>query len=405
MDEINKFWIGTYFDKNIILFNTISKKFISVGTDKSYNENELYLGEDVFRIMPIKTAEEVLNSHSEHSGVISTDYLINKVFSQNILKITIVLGYKCNLSCSYCYESRQENVEVSIDVKKIETFIKEYCILNKIEEVAIEFYGGEPMVYFKELIEISENMKNYFEEKYSFTIMTNGTLLSKEKIHIMRELGLKKIEISIDGNEVVHNNRRPMINGNNSFKRIVNNITELKEEINIVIRINIDKENSECIDELLDIFEEYDLKKSVFIYFTNVINCSKNCDLEDDTINLLPDMYVKAFERQFNIPFRIYAIGPCHMHKKNSFGLKPNGDLVKCLAVDSFIGNINNDLNPIQESKNYISTCKNCALFPICFGGCKYEYSDEKSMCPITMFKKLLPKYIKAKYRISKYKK
>lgn len=402
MKDINRFWIGTYYNKHIILFNTISKKFISVNTDKIYEEDELYLGEDIFKSMPIEIAEEILNIHSDNGNEITSDYLINKVFDQNILKITIVLGYKCNLACSYCYESRQENIDININVDKITTFIKEYCRLNKINKVAIEFYGGEPIVYFKELIDISKNMKEYFKEKYSFTIMTNGTLLTKEKIDIMKNLGLKKIEISIDGNEVVHNNRRPMINGNNSFKTIVKNIIQLKDEINIVIRINIDKENSAYVDELLDVLEKYKLKESIFIYFTNVINCSNNCSEDDDSINLLPDMYVKAFERKFNIPFRIYAIGPCHLHKKNSFGLKPNGDLVKCLAVDSFIGNINKNFNPIQKRRDYTEKCKSCALFPICFGGCKYEYSDENGICPINMFNKLLPKYLKAKFNISK---
>ena len=189
-----------------------------------------------------------------------------------------------------------------------------------------------------------------------------------------------------------------MKSGDNSFKTIIKNVIEVKDYVNIVIRINVDKENSAHINELLDIFERFKLKESVFVYFTNVINCSNSCELEEDVASLLPDLYVEAFNRNFRVPFRIYSIGPCHLHKKNSFGLRPNGDLVKCLAVNSTVGNINNGSDLVQEKRIYSSKCKECSLFPICFGGCKYEYSDKNDTCPINMFKNLLHKYLKVKY-------
>ena len=85
----------------------------------------------------------------------------------------------CNLNCVYCYESHKSNKYMTLEVAQ-------RAIQNAFEKegfdyVSVQFMGGEPLLGFPLIKEISEWMwENEFSKPYELFASTNGTLLNDE---------------------------------------------------------------------------------------------------------------------------------------------------------------------------------------------------------------------------------
>ena len=97
--------------------------------------------------------------------------------------LRIQLGLKCNMHCKYCAQSLdRESESVVSSVKDVGPFIE---MLKKggidCNDGSIEFWGGEPLVYWKTLLVLIPKLRELYP-KASFGMVTNGTLLTEEKI-------------------------------------------------------------------------------------------------------------------------------------------------------------------------------------------------------------------------------
>lgn len=85
----------------------------------------------------------------------------------------------CNLNCVYCYESHKSNKYMTLEVAQ-------RAIQNAFEKegfdyVSVQFMGGEQLLGFSLIKEISEGMwENEFSKPYELFASTNGTLLNDE---------------------------------------------------------------------------------------------------------------------------------------------------------------------------------------------------------------------------------
>lgn len=115
----------------------------------------------------------------------SIDAPVSKSNSIKTLKVS--LGLSCNYECTYCSQRFVPHGDSTTqhDVPKfVESLIKN---LDSDPE-KIEFWGGEPFVYWKTLKPLAENLR----EKYphaEFLIITNGSLLDSEKNIWLDKLG------------------------------------------------------------------------------------------------------------------------------------------------------------------------------------------------------------------------
>lgn len=113
------------------------------------------------------------------------------------LKIT--MGLKCNYACSYCNQAHQPHDPVGgpEDAEELVKKIKENFLFNTYDTFRLEFWGGEPMVYWKTLKPLAEKMKKVYPNA-QFMMVTNGSLLDREKIDWFRLNGFS-IGMSHDG--------------------------------------------------------------------------------------------------------------------------------------------------------------------------------------------------------------
>ena len=160
------------------------------------------------------------------------------IASRPIRHFNINLTNQCNLRCYYCFtEHNPKNLKWETMKAIIEFAEKQWFEKEKREDTLnFTFFGGEPLLRYDEIIVPSvKYIKDIFTEKEvpqkywpGFSITTNGTLLTKERLDFFREHNFCLL-LSIDGNEESQNLNRPKANGEGSFSDIMPHIPDLLE--------------------------------------------------------------------------------------------------------------------------------------------------------------------------------
>lgn len=92
---------------------------------------------------------------------------------------------------------------------------------------------------------------------YGFSVTSNGYDLDKYLYFIEQNRTLFSFQITIDGVEDIHNERKPHFKNQDSFSKITSNVDSLvKMGISVSIRINTDPYTMERVDELFMYFKE-----------------------------------------------------------------------------------------------------------------------------------------------------
>jgi len=122
--------------------------------------------------------------------------------SKLISWLKIQMGLSCNYSCDYCSQKFVERAPET-SKKDIDVFMKKLENLQFDEDVGlkIEFWGGEPLVYWKTLKPLAEAMAEKFDSwktKPVFSIITNGSILTDEIIDWLMMMDFS-VSISHDG--------------------------------------------------------------------------------------------------------------------------------------------------------------------------------------------------------------
>lgn len=283
----------------------------------------------------------------------------------------IMLTYKCNLKCSYCFANEfvnKSNTDISL-----ENFDKAVEFMTRSGASSIGLIGGEPTIHpqFKEI------MRRLILNKkiQDITVYTNGILLDK----YFSELVNPKVRILVNCNA-------PEIIGENAYNRITDNIDTLintyymKDRINVGINLYSNEMDYSYMLELLQRFELHRVRISVTV---PDFSCCGDVDVLDyfkSRKKFLLEFFAKMDEIQV-LPYYDCNKPPyCVWDEKEKEWLK------------SYVSKY-----PVSES-NLIGNCSQC--FPVidilpdlkavrCFGMSDYEkvnISDFKTMTDIASY-------------------
>ncbi len=184
-----------------------------------------------------------------------------------ITELGLEITQRCNLSCSYCYLGERKaplfDMTYEIADKSIDLLFHN---MNTRIKPSITFWGGEPLLNF-DLIKYIVLKSREFERKYStqvyFTVITNGTILN-HKILDFFDKEKVVIQISLDGNETIHNYYRKTKSGKGSFQIIINNLEKIKKYNktnnyhNLFLKCTLTKKSKPLI-KILEYFNEKDI--------------------------------------------------------------------------------------------------------------------------------------------------
>lgn len=159
------------------------------------------------------------------------------------------ITHKCNLRCKHCY---QEEYDKDLELSRLTDIFKQFNMFLKKNGYFghINFTGGEPFV--------SENlwalMDMCEENKNTFGILTNATLLNKEIVERLRTYqGLRFVQISLDGDKSIHDS----IRGAGSFDNAMDGIQLLKKAgIQTMVSFTCSRENKDALKKVIRICEK-----------------------------------------------------------------------------------------------------------------------------------------------------
>lgn len=206
----------------------------------------------------------------------------------------------CNLACRYCFVEQHPNYMSLQTAKDAVDWAwnnylkkKELNPNEKSYECSVNFFGGEPMLLFDQVIKpLIEYVK---EKKYiiNWGMTTNGTLLNEERIKFLHDNKVGLL-LSIDGFKPTQDYNRPCQNGESSFDKIFNIIPCLLEYYpNITFRSTIYEDTVEhCFENYL--FAE---KMGFKSYFCVPDVLTKKWPQEK--LNILEEQMHKIFEHRF----------------------------------------------------------------------------------------------------------
>lgn len=141
---------------------------------------------------------------------------------------------QCNLRCKYCcysgeYHSNRTHSNhrmTANDIEEIYDFIDK---MTSIRPLHIAFYGGEPLTQYELLQYAINKAEEHWNKDVLFSVTTNATLLSEEKIDWLMAHHVK-LEISIDGTAKFHDRNRVDQVGDGSFHRMYHALSYIVNE-------------------------------------------------------------------------------------------------------------------------------------------------------------------------------
>lgn len=382
-------------NNNFIIFNTISRRYVFFNKEKyKLIDNIIHnLNKSNYSIDEL----DIINKLWRIGGIIddSTDDTVKAIYNENVIKfqgevffLTIQPTLDCNFRCVYCYEDHKNEYMSELTEDRIISYINN--ISKKVKKIYIVWFGGEPLLATDTINRISQEAIKVCNDnccKYESMIVTNGYLISENNINLLERNKITTAQITLDGTKNYHNEKRPLLNGDKTFEKILDNIfLLLKSNVRLILRFNIDINNIGNISEVFDLIDPQ-YRKNTVISICNLFQ-NNNC------LNLY-NLYLDALRKGYTIypfPNKNYR---CDGYSNNSLTIQPNGNIVPCsilaekgVSFGKIIdnGNLKIENNSIYyKFKNYVVTnqskCKECVKEPLCGGPCMYKNIIKSDVC------------------------
>ena len=321
-----------------------------------------------------------------------------------IKALCLHVAHTCNLNCEYCFASQGkyhgDRALMSFEVaKQAIDFLIEHSGSRK--NLEIDFFGGEPLMNFDVVKEITAYCRSIEKEKgknFRFTLTTNGVLLDDEVIDFANK-ECHNVVLSLDGRKEVHDRLRKTVNGNGSYDLIVpkfRHFVERRGNKGYYIRGTFTHNNTDFTN---DIFHMADLG------FTELSMEPVVCPPDDpyaltyDDLPVLFEQYeilakdmLRREKEGKPITFYHYMLdlnaGPCIYKRISGCGsgteymaVTPWGDLYPCHQfvgnTEYLLGNVYDGVtNPAVQDEFKLCNayarpdCKDCWAKLYCSGGC-----------------------------------
>lgn len=307
---------------------------------------------------------------------------------------TVVLNLDCNLACPYCYEDQfrgKHYMSEATAALLVETIRRERIEME--QPVRLVFYGGEPLLSLDLIRAIAVPLREAAQARrvsFSFTLVTNGTLLNRATAEELVALGLSGAKITLDGPAELHNVSRPFVSGNGSYEAIMRNVCDVYDIVPLQLGGNFTQHNYREFPRMLDDLMErgIDPARAGTVQFAPVIpksgeqtvtdfNTGCTCSYEPWLMEASVWLREETLKRGFPAPKPKLSV--CMVELEHDLVIGIDGSYYKCPAFMAYpelcIGSLNEGIADYRKSHNMdlwkTEECLECAYLPICFGGCR----------------------------------
>jgi uncharacterized protein len=321
--------------------------------------------------------------------------------------LSLAIAQKCNLGCTYCYAQQGEfggaakNMAEDRANQAVDFLVDGAAPGARLN---LAFLGGEPLVNRPVLQAATRRASARAAARgvtMSFSITTNGTLLTEEDAAFFEEHGFA-VTVSLDGPREIHDAQRPYRSGKGSFDRIIENLAPLfarQRQMQVSARVTVTPSNLD-LRTTLDQFIEAGFHSVGFspmlaaptgagemqaadleVMLGGMIDCGR----EFERRSLVGDRYpfanmVNAMREIHKGTHRPYPCGA----GAGYLGVSADGDLAACHRfvgdVEGAMGSLDSGLDTARRSawltERHVHTqepCRNCWARYMCGGGCHHE--------------------------------
>ena len=320
------------------------------------------------------------------------------------IQLFFILNYSCNFACSYCYQDEYSYPKQEPTREMIDAFFNYIQLEFASRKKYITVFGGEPLINSpkqRDLIQYLIEKSN--EAKLDLCFVTNGCTLT-EYVDLLKLARIREIQVTLDGVNEIHDKRRFLKGGANTFEKIVSGIDKcIENELPINLRMVIDKENIDNLPALAQFAIDRNWTKSAFFKTQIGRNYElHHCQSTPDKLFSRVTLYEKIFEliQQFphilefhkpafsiakyisengELPMPLFDACPAC---KTEWAFDYTGSIYSCTAtvgkddekLGTFYPEISKNIDVIEEWESRdvttIPECKTCNVKLACGGGC-----------------------------------
>lgn len=389
-----------------VLFNTLTRSVVKVDSE-SYQKmlkNPDFISADAERFtkqFPTHGALKDIGFVTENQidEFLVFKYWLNKEkFKNNCCVVTFAPLYRCNMQCVYCFEggfSAKASPDMAPKTLKAAMgFMDKYLGQKKPRVLDFNLFGGEPLLSGKlsrQLISELQIISKKHSVRLDINVVTNGSLLSTGNLKLLSELGVKSLQITLDGEKEAHDARRPFKNRVSSFDVIYKNLLlAVDAGFSVVLNMNYDNSNYLSITRFLKKFPN-SYRSRVHVKFSP-IKVTKNNSQQTHKFpgNDSAEIFYKLTKTLVDENYKLEGLefneyGPCTFLRHNFFTIDPQGNIGKCIYglgdPDFIIGSVGDDFDILMQNiSQFVAVepdlngkCKKCSVLPLCMGGCRRE--------------------------------
>lgn len=365
-------------------------------TNESYLEDK---AKKLGKIASLKVTNECeIFSENLSNACKRTESRSAEVFT-NRVEIMVNATQKCNLCCGYCfvgegkfgYKGKRDKALSPNTAKRLVEELPK--MLPWAEHFCIHFYGGEPLLNIDAMDAAVEAAKP-MGGKFSFAIITNGTISSKKVINTLKK-GRFNIILSIDGPEKIHDELRRSKGGKPTHKKVLKFLENAKAE-GLYVRGSSVIRKGWSLKEATAYLETQpvDAIKAQAVrlppeHFLALSGDERELyfrhlhDVAEQTINAISDNMVPKDDRFTSRVLQLL----CHKKRESfcgagkwTFGMACDGTMLPCVLLAGTegvaLGNINGNSRWVEQGQRWVADhkpregCQQCWALPLCGGGC-----------------------------------
>jgi MoaA/NifB/PqqE/SkfB family radical SAM enzyme len=298
------------------------------------------------------------------------------------------LTERCNLRCRHCYQTGTVTEEMSLPEIK-ETIGEIEDMLNAWSENygiifsrSFSITGGEPFLH-EDIFEILEEIRR---RGFDVDLLSNGILINREMAKLLSWLGIRGVQVSIEGPEKIHEDVR----GNGTFSTCLRGVNFLLDAgIRVTLNVTLSEINAAYFMDIVDLAYASGVQR---LGFSRLVPSGMGAQLLDKMLTreklgaiygeifslktdgldivtgdpLASQMTVKGIDQSGPVPVGGCAAGI------SGFTILPDGTITPCRRLPIPIGNVRkDDLRELWAASPVLLSLRDKSMFKGKCGGCK----------------------------------
>jgi radical SAM protein with 4Fe4S-binding SPASM domain len=281
--------------------------------------------------------------------------------------------------------------EITSVIDEISDMLKEWEKMHHIAFTSsFNVTGGEPFLR-GDFFNVLEELKN---KGFDTFILSNGTLIDRDKAHALARLAVKGVQVSVEGPENIHD----AIRGPGSFASSLKGIRNLLEAgIQVTLNTTLSDMNAPCFMDVIELASSLGVQR---VGFSRLVPTGRGGDMLNTMLSreVLRDLYNSIFSfdakglqivtgdpvaSQLNEPAvndseTPFPSGGCAAGI-SGLTILPDGTVTPCRRLPVPIGNVKKDslreiwatsdvLHGLRDKSRYTGKCGECSKWSACRG-------------------------------------